>query len=259
MRTLMAEKPVEEIDARRVLFVGDTHGDLESTKLIVRRFLRRDCDVIVFLGDYVDRGYDQIGNVNYLLALKTLYPDDVLLLRGNHETPLANRYYGFLEVVYSKYSPKIYSEYSKVFSEMPFVVIANKVIVALHGGIPNPIPSISDLKTLEKGLVNVDESKPVEFQILWNDPKEFVKGFYPSYRGEGIYFFGEDVFNEFMRENDFSVMVRAHEVFGEGYKFFFGRRLLSIFSARHYGFPVKAKIVEIDEKLNIKLISVVSD
>ncbi len=42
-------------------------------------------------------------------------------------------------------------------------------------------------------------------------------------------------------------MIRAHEVFTDGFKYFFNNRLLSLFSAKRYGFPINAKVAEIDK------------
>ncbi|MFQ6011790.1 MAG: metallophosphoesterase family protein, partial [Nitrososphaerales archaeon] len=47
----------------------------------------RSSHKIVFLGDYGDRGLYSIQIYYILLRLKTLFPDNVILMRGNHEAP----------------------------------------------------------------------------------------------------------------------------------------------------------------------------
>ena len=69
---------------------------------------------------------------------------------------------------------------------------------------------------------------------MCNDPKPNLKGFTESFRGKDIKFFGKDVFTDFMRENKLDYLIRAHERFPEGYKWFFNKRLLSIFSSANY-------------------------
>jgi predicted phosphodiesterase len=68
----------------KVVFVGDTHGDLNASEEVIRRYLKKPYR-IVFLGDYVDRGNYSQENIQYLLRSKLEYPEEIFLLTGNHE------------------------------------------------------------------------------------------------------------------------------------------------------------------------------
>ncbi|MHA1361950.1 MAG: metallophosphoesterase [Candidatus Freyarchaeota archaeon] len=238
------ERRLVRFDADRILIVGDTHGDMESTIPIVRRFLREGYDGAIFLGDYVDRGLMQIENINYLLALKLLHPDRVVLLRGNHETPLANRHYGFMSEVVTSLSYDFYGLYAKLFSYLPYASLVNGEILCLHGGLAKGLNTLKQIEDLPR---EVEVSNPILFQLLWNDPKDGIKGFAPSDRGEGIFYFGRDVYEAFAETNKIRYMVRAHEVFRNGFHWFFDGSVLSLFSACNYTVPVAAKVAELSK------------
>lgn len=75
----------------RVVAVGDIHGMLKELRELDEKVARLQSENIrttfVFLGDYVDRGPDSAGVIDYLLNLKKRLPanDEVIFLRGNHE------------------------------------------------------------------------------------------------------------------------------------------------------------------------------
>jgi len=47
------------------------------------------------LGDYVDRGMHSLETIWLLLSLKLKYPNQIHLLRGNHEDRSVNKTMGF--------------------------------------------------------------------------------------------------------------------------------------------------------------------
>jgi serine/threonine protein phosphatase 1 len=80
---------------RLVYAVGDVHGRLDILepliKDIVTDMLRSkpaQSPLLVFLGDYVDRGDASAGVIDLILKLKTSSGFQVLTLKGNHEEAL---------------------------------------------------------------------------------------------------------------------------------------------------------------------------
>jgi hypothetical protein len=49
----------------------------------------------IFLGDFVDRGSHSLETICLLLAFKCIYPEQVHLIRGNHEDSQININFGF--------------------------------------------------------------------------------------------------------------------------------------------------------------------
>lgn len=68
----------------RLLAVGDIHGCLEPLRTLMAQVAPRETDQVVFLGDYVDRGSDSRGVIEYLLDFAKRFPQTVFL-KGNHE------------------------------------------------------------------------------------------------------------------------------------------------------------------------------
>jgi diadenosine tetraphosphatase ApaH/serine/threonine PP2A family protein phosphatase len=234
--TLLLELNVEELD-REVFVIGDIHGNLRCLQRLVEIIEQTNPRFVIFLGDIVDRGPYQLECLIMVLALKIRYPNKYYILKGNHETLEMNQYYGFYNVLMSKfYGQMKFDEILSLYLALPFCALVNNSILCLHGGIPEDIEFIRKLKGLKpKDIALTFKSiAKILMQIMWNDPKSGLKGFSESFRGPGIRFFGEDVFDDFMKENNLKYLIRSHEVFPEGYRWFFSKRLLSIFSSDNY-------------------------
>ncbi len=244
-----------------VYIIGDIHGNLHSLLNILEIIKKNKPKIIIFLGDIVDRGIRQLECLIIILALKILNPNKVFLLKGNHETLEMNQYYGFFQEFVQKFKDQEkFKEILEVYYVLPFCAIVNTKILCLHGGIPEDIEILKKLKGLKHEDINSVFKSVAEglYQIIWNDPKEGLIGFAESFRGPGIKFFGEDVFNNFMKSYNLEYLIRAHECFPEGYRWFFNNRLLSIFSSANYrGFyspnPASYAIVRNDKIFPINI------
>ena len=75
----------------RVLAIGDVHGMYEKLiKLMDKIRFNPDEDLLIFLGDYIDRGPDPGRCLQYIFALQQQYPDVVVCLIGNHEVMMSS-------------------------------------------------------------------------------------------------------------------------------------------------------------------------
>ena len=72
---------------KRLLAVGDIHGHLDKLQGLMAQVNPTTNDRVVFLGDYIDRGTDSKGVIEYLIDFKKRFPTTVFL-RGNHEQML---------------------------------------------------------------------------------------------------------------------------------------------------------------------------
>jgi serine/threonine protein phosphatase 1 len=82
---------VPEADGERIFVIGDIHGCYSELKSMLEYLSRKldlsDKDLVVFLGDYIDRGPDSRGVLDALVDFKTRFPN-CIFLKGNHEDML---------------------------------------------------------------------------------------------------------------------------------------------------------------------------
>ncbi|NNE92197.1 MAG: serine/threonine protein phosphatase [Verrucomicrobiales bacterium] len=70
--------------SNRLLAIGDIHGCLTALEKLAEGVGFSKSDHLVFLGDYVDRGPDTKGVIDFLIGLRD-EGYNVTFLRGNHE------------------------------------------------------------------------------------------------------------------------------------------------------------------------------
>jgi serine/threonine-protein phosphatase PP1 catalytic subunit len=77
-----------------------------------------------------------------------------------------------------------------------------------------------------------------------------IKGWAENDRGVS-FIFGADIVTNFLEEHDLDLIVRAHQVVEDGYEFFAGRRLVTLFSAPNYcgEFDNAGGMISVDENL----------
>jgi len=264
---LMKGKPIlERIKNGSALVVGDIHGDFNILKIIIDGFTKNNrIDHIIFLGDIVDRGSQSIGCLNLLYALIIKYPERVHIIRGNHEAISVNSHYGFLADIINfcdlseikqntsnNSLPELYVNFNRSFGTMPLALIHEEFrYFFVHGGIPIEHISLKEINDLPKADLLLNN--PIIKQMLWNDPREGVEKHSYSMRGDGIYIYGQEVVDNFLEKNNLKMIIRAHEVFPDGYAYLFNKKLLSLFTSEDFYQGVDAKIAKITEKGKIKI------
>lgn len=226
----MSEPALVPVDAP-VNICGDIHGQLHDLISIFTYGGLPPDTRYLFLGDYVDRGKYGVECICILFGLKLLFPDSIFLLRGNHESTVLTRQYGFFDECKRKYTPQLYKAFTDTFAVLPIAAIVESAALCMHGGLS---PELNSLEQIEK------IARPVEpgntgllVDLLWADPSNEIDKWQMSDRGVS-FVFGPAIVHEKLQKLDIDLVVRAHQVVERGYQFFAGRQLVTVFSATNY-------------------------
>lgn len=224
-----------ELPARgRAVFVGDTHGDYEASQTVVERYLDSET-VLVFLGDYVDRGPQSLENILFLLEQKLKHPENVFLLQGNHE--------GWK---YTKFSPADFwyeldeerrRDFAETLALLPLMASTPNGVLAAHAGLPD-VQTLSEIKQIEFGSAQWRA-------ITWSDWQE-IPGYYLGDWGSRPQY-GEAYFREIMRRLDKKIFIRGHQPHAPRY--LFGKRCLTLFTSAAYPVPRMVAILDLADSI----------
>lgn len=223
--------------ATTVTVVGDTHGQFYDVLNLFHEFGKVSPQhVYLFNGDFVDRGLWSCEVALYLYVLKILYPKQLYINRGNHETNDMNKTYGFTDECEAKYSKKVFEAFAESFGALPLATLINGSYLVMHGGLfSNDKVTLDDIRKINR-FPSSGSSQPAReglaMELLWTDPQP-ENGRLPSKRGLGIQF-GPDITERFCLSNKIRKVLRSHEVRMEGVEVEHNKRLITVFSAPNY-------------------------
>eukprot|EP00397_Hematodinium_sp_SG-2012_P043614 GEMP01048518.1.p1 GENE.GEMP01048518.1~~GEMP01048518.1.p1 ORF type:complete len:364 (+),score=64.14 GEMP01048518.1:96-1187(+) len=226
---------------------GDVHGQFCDLLRLLELGRLPPHSSYLFLGDYVDRGQQSLECLALLFTYKLKYPENIFLLRGNHECDNINRQYGFFDECKRRYSIRLWKRFSDAFSVLPVAARIDDRILCMHGGLSQDLHDVEDILAIERPC-QVPE-KGLLCDLLWSDPSS-KPGWNANERGVS-FVFGPDVVEEFCQFHEIDLICRAHQVVQDGYLFFAGRRLVTVFGAPNYcgEFNNSAALLVVDKDL----------
>mmetsp|Transcript_77662 Transcript_77662/g.180156 ORF Transcript_77662/g.180156 Transcript_77662/m.180156 type:complete len:311 (-) Transcript_77662:119-1051(-) len=247
-KTILAEQPMMvELDAPMKV-AGDVHGQFYDLLRLFEYGGPPEEMNYLFLGDYVDRGKNSIECVVLLLAYKAKYPENFFILRGNHECASINRLYGFFDECKRRYNIKLWKTFGDVFNFMPVCAMIDDRILCMHGGLSPELTTLEQIRQLPRPVDIPDSGLLCD--LLWSDPSSDVNTWGDNDRGVS-FTFGAEIVRIFLKKHDLDLIARAHQVVEDGYEFFAGRQLVTVFSAPNYcrEFDNAGALMSIDENL----------
>ena len=232
---------------------GDIHGQYYDLLRVFDILDYPPKSKFLFLGDYVDRGKQSLECLLLLLSLKIKYPSKIFLLRGNHESEALNKIYGFYDECKRRISVKCFKKITNLFNVLPITALIDENILCMHGGLSKDLTNLEQLNKIARPTEIPDEGLLCD--LVWSDPSdELSEPFGENERNVSVTF-SKKVVEEFTNKNDLDLICRAHQVVEEGFQFFAGMKLITVFTAPNYmgEFDNNGGILEVGEDLLCKI------
>lgn len=201
--------------------VGDIHGQLYDLQPLFAQGGDPSQRKYLFLGDYVDRGAWSTEVALLILAMKVAMPNSIFMLRGNHEAREITARYGYREDCLRKYDAEVYEATMLAFDALPLAAVVDQKYFCVHGGLSPKFQTPDEINRVQR-FQDVPLADCLTVDLLWSDPVDNTSGqlqgpyVFNSDRGCGTKF-GREALNRFLQANRLKAMVRAHEVFFEGF------------------------------------------
>jgi serine/threonine-protein phosphatase PP1 catalytic subunit len=225
---------------RIVYAVGDLHGDHGSFRKALALKEREEGSLLLFLGDYADRGPEGVEIITELYRLLD-EREDIVALKGNHEDYRDGRPVfspcdlpSEAEAKYGSWE-RFYEEVMKGFLGRLHIAAVIGSVLFVHAGISSAIETVDDLAKEEN-----------EKDILWSDPSA-ARGEHFNIRGAGITF-GEDVTVKVLDSLGLRMLVRSHEPRKAAYgpHLEHGGMVITTNACTSYGEPWEPFVLKVD-------------
>ncbi len=233
-----------------LIVVGDLHGCYSCLKAALMQsdfFAKVDAHrqdpqnhpatSLVLLGDYIDRGkFSYSGTLRSVLQLYAAMPDNVFMLRGNHEfyIELKGRVVApvrpceAMDSIAQLADNEMFVKYMNLFEALPNCLVCDSMFF-VHGGIPR-----SDTMAEKwRGIQSLND-REMRFQMLWSDPSDVDVVPTDLQKQSARFPFGRKQFQQFMSKVGCRMMVRGHERVTSGFSKIYNDPegvLVSLFSA----------------------------
>ena len=245
---LVEESNVQPVNSP-VTVCGDIHGQFHD----LLKLLETGGDVpdtnYIFMGDFVDRGYNSLESFTLLMLLKARWPQCVTLLRGNHESRQITQVYGFYDECQRKYgNANAWRWCTDVFDYLTLSALIDGKVLCVHGGLSPDVRTLDQIRTVDR-LCEIPHEGPF-CDIMWSDPED-LECWAVSPRGAG-WLFGRRVTAEFNDINGLELICRAHQLVQEGLKYMFPEKsLVTVWSAPNYCYRCGnvASMLAFDDKM----------
>ena len=250
VRELLCEESNVQPVSAPVIVCGDIHGQFYDLMNLFEKGGDLPDKKYLFLGDYVDRGYNSVETLEYLLCLKLKYQGRITLLRGNHESRQICFAYGFYEEITRKYgNANAWEYFTDLFDYLPLAALVEGKIFCVHGGLSPYISTVDQIRLINRKMEIPREG--VFCDLMWSDPDD-IETWIISCRGAG-WIYGWKVVDEFTHINGLELICRAHQLVMEGFKYWFEKKnLCTVWSAPNYCYRCgnKASILKISQDLS---------
>ena len=214
---LVEESNVQPVSAP-VTVCGDIHGQFHDLLRLFETGGEVPLTSYIFMGDFVDRGYNSLEVFTMLMLLKARFPAHITLLRGNHESRQITQVYGFYDECQRKYGNANAWRYcTEVFDYLTLSALIDGRVLCVHGGLSPDIRTLDQIRTIDR-VCEIPHEGPF-CDLMWSDPED-IETWAISPRGAG-WLFGRKVTAEFNQVNGLELICRAHQLVQEGLKYMF--------------------------------------